>query len=212
LVGGALDGLDLLQRGAPIAGNMAGGTHHAFSGEGAGYCIFNDLAVCARVALGRGQAKRVLVLDLDVHQGDGTAEIFDEEERVFTVSLHGQDNFPFRKKSSDLDLGFSKGTGDEQFLAGLDRTLGQLAGQSFDLLFFQAGVDGLGADALGLLDISREGMKARNERVFRWRRERGVPMLLFMGGGYANPIGPTIDAFSDLFFGAAREYRQAIGN
>ena len=212
LVGGALDGLDLLQRGAPIAGNMAGGTHHAFSGEGAGYCIFNDLAVCARVALGRGQAKRVLVLDLDVHQGDGTAEIFEEEERVFTVSLHGQDNFPFRKKSSDLDLGFSKGTGDEQFLAGLDRTLGQLAGQSFDLLFFQAGVDGLGADALGLLDISREGMKARNERVFRWRRERRVPMLLFMGGGYANPIGPTIDAFSDLFFGAAREYRQAIGS
>jgi len=87
-----------------------------------------------------------------------------------------------------------------------------LDGQSFDLLFFQAGVDGLGADALGLLDISREGMKARNERVFSWRRERGVPMLVFMGGGYANPIDPTVDAFTDLFFGAAREYRQAIGS
>ncbi|MDG1172760.1 MAG: histone deacetylase, partial [Opitutales bacterium] len=105
LVGGALDGLDLLHGGAAIAGNMAGGTHHAFAGEGAGYCIFNDLAVCAEVALGSGQAERVLVLDLDVHQGDGTAEIFKNEERVFTVSLHGQDNFPFRKKKSDLDLG-----------------------------------------------------------------------------------------------------------
>ena len=211
LVGGALDGLDLLHGGAPIAGNMAGGTHHAFAGEGAGYCIFNDLAVCARVALGRGQAERVLVLDLDVHQGDGTAEIFKNEERVFTVSLHGQDNFPFRKKKSDLDLGFPKGTDDEAFLDGLDRTLEQLDDQSFDLLFFQAGVDGLGADALGLLDLSREGMKARNDRVFKWCRERGVPMLLFMGGGYANPIDPTVDSFADLFFGAAREYRRSMG-
>ena len=211
LVGGALDGLDLLQGGAPIAGNMAGGTHHAFAGEGTGYCIFNDLAVCALVALGRGQAQRVLVLDLDVHQGDGTAEIFKKNDRVFTVSLHGQDNFPFRKKTSDIDLGFPKGTGDEKFLAGLDRILLQLDSQSFDLLFFQAGVDGLRADALGLLDLTRTGMKARNERVFSWRRERGVPMLLFMGGGYANPIDPTVDAFADLFFGAACEYRKAIG-
>ena len=210
LVGGALDGLDLLKNGEPIAGNMAGGTHHAFAGEGAGYCIFNDLAVCAKVALGCGMAKRILVLDLDVHQGDGTAEIFSEDDRVFTVSLHGQDNFPFRKKTSDFDLGFFKGTGDEEFLAGLDRTLGQLDDLSFDLLFFQAGVDGLGADALGLLNLTREGMNRRNERVYSWRRERGVPLLLFMGGGYANPIDPTVDAFADLFFGAAREYQKAI--
>jgi acetoin utilization deacetylase AcuC-like enzyme len=210
LVGGALDGLDLLKSGEPIAGNMAGGTHHAFAGEGAGYCIFNDLAVCAKVALGCGMAKRVLVLDLDVHQGDGTAEIFKGDDRVFTVSLHGQDNFPFRKKTSDFDLGFSKGTEDEEFLIGLDRTLGQLDDLSFDLLFFQAGVDGLEADALGLLNLTREGMNRRNELVFNWRRERGVPLLLFMGGGYANPIDPTVDAFADLFFGAAQEYQQAI--
>jgi len=157
LVGGALDGLDLLAKGFPISGNMAGGTHHAFRREGAGYCIFNDLAICAEFALGRGQAERVLILDLDVHQGDGTAEIFQGDDRVYTVSLHGQDNFPFRKKTSDLDLGFSKGAGDEEFLDGLDRTLAQLSDQSFDLIFFQAGVDALSADALGLLNLTERG-------------------------------------------------------
>ena len=212
LVGGAIEGLDLLHQGVPIAGNMAGGTHHAFRGEGAGYCIFNDLAVCAEIALQRGQAKRVLVLDLDVHQGDGTAEIFQVDDRVFTVSVHGQDNFPFRKKSSDLDIGLAKGGGDEEFLSAVDQAIKQVSGESFDLLFFQAGVDALEMDALGLLKVSREGMRARNERVFEWRRELRVPMLLFMGGGYSNPIDYTVDAFADLFFGAAREYREAWSN
>ncbi len=210
LIGGAIEGLDLLQLGMPIAGNMAGGTHHAFRREGAGYCIFNDLAVCAEVALQRGQAERVLVLDLDVHQGDGTAEIFQGDDRVFTVSVHGQDNFPFRKKRSDLDIGLPKGVGDEQFLSAVDQVIGELSGQSFDLLFFQAGVDALETDALGLLKVSRKGMRARNERVFAWRRKLGVPMLLFMGGGYSEPIDHSVDAFADLFFGAAREYRHAL--
>lgn len=210
LVGGAVEGLDLLSSGAPLAGNMAGGTHHAFRGEGAGYCIFNDLAVCAEIALGRGQASRILVLDLDVHQGDGTAEIFREDDRVFTVSIHGQDNFPFRKKKSDLDIGLPKGTEDQEFLGVLDRALAQLSKVPFDMVFYQAGVDGLRYDALGLLNLSREGMRQRNERVFEWRRELEVPMLLFMGGGYSDPIDHTVDAFTDLFLGAGREYRLAI--
>ena len=210
LVGGAVEGLNLLSSGAPLAGNMAGGTHHAFRGEGAGYCIFNDLAVCAEIALGRGQASRILVLDLDVHQGDGTAEIFREDDRVFTVSIHGQDNFPFRKKKSDLDIGLPKGTGDQEFLGVLDRALAQLSKVPFDMVFYQAGVDGLRYDALGLLNLSREGMRQRNERVFEWRRELEVPMLLFMGGGYSDPIDHTVDAFTDLFLGAGREYRLAI--
>ncbi len=210
LVGGAVEGLDLLGSGAPLAGNMAGGTHHAFRGEGAGYCIFNDLAVCAEIALGRGQASRILVLDLDVHQGDGTAEIFREDDRVFTVSIHGQDNFPFRKKKSDLDIGLPKGTEDQEFLGVLDRALAQLSKVPFDMVFYQAGVDGLRYDALGLLNLSREGMRQRNERVFEWRREHEVPMLLFMGGGYSDPIDHTVDAFTDLFLGAGREYRLAI--
>ena len=210
LVGGAVEGLNLLSSGAPLAGNMAGGTHHAFRGEGAGYCIFNDLAVCAEIALGRGQASRILVLDLDVHQGDGTAEIFREDDRVFTVSIHGQDNFPFRKKKSDLDIGLPKGTEDQEFLGVLDRALAQLSKVPFDMVFYQAGVDGLRYDALGLLNLSREGMRQRNERVFEWRRELEVPMLLFMGGGYSDPIDHTVDAFTDLFLGAGREYRLAI--
>ena len=210
LVGGAVEGLDLLGSGAPLAGNMAGGTHHAFRGEGAGYCIFNDLAVCAEIALGRGRASRILVLDLDVHQGDGTAEIFREDDRVFTVSIHGQDNFPFRKKKSDLDIGLPKGTEDQEFLGVLDRALAQLSKVPFDMVFYQAGVDGLRYDALGLLNLSREGMRQRNERVFEWRRELEVPMLLFMGGGYSDPIDHTVDAFTDLFLGAGREYRLAI--
>jgi acetoin utilization deacetylase AcuC-like enzyme len=210
LVGGAIEGLDLLNQGVPITGNMAGGTHHAFRGEGAGYCIFNDLAVCAEIALRRGQATRVLVLDLDVHQGDGTADIFKNDDRVITASIHGQDNFPFRKKRSDLDVGLPKGTGDEEFLSAVDQVIENLSEQSFDLLFFQAGVDALQMDALGLLNLTREGMRSRNEKVFAWRRELNLPMLLFMGGGYSNPIGYTVDAFVDLFLEAAREYQDAL--
>ncbi len=207
LVGGALDGLDLLDQGEKIAGNMAGGTHHAFRKEGAGYCIFNDLAICAEVALRRAQAKHILILDLDVHQGDGTASIFEEDDRVYTVSLHGQDNFPFRKKNSDFDLGFPKGTGDEEFLLGLEQTLNQMSDLHFDLVFFQAGVDGLKEDALGLLNLTREGMQLRNQMVFEWRKRNELPLLIFMGGGYSNPIDSTVNAFTDLFLEAARQYQ-----
>ncbi|MBT3667458.1 MAG: histone deacetylase, partial [Opitutae bacterium] len=205
LVGGALDSLGELLNGASIAGNMAGGTHHSFRGEGAGYCIFNDLAVCTEVALQQKNINRVLILDLDVHQGDGTAEIFAGDERVYTVSLHGENNFPFRKKRSDLDIGFPDGMKDEKYLDSLDRVLEKLALDEFDLIFFQAGVDGLASDALGLLSLSREGLDRRNKKVFEWRRSLGIPLLIFMGGGYAKPITDTVDAFCDLFLEASRE-------
>ncbi|MBT5716636.1 MAG: histone deacetylase [Opitutae bacterium] len=205
LVGGALDALNDLLEGALISGNMAGGTHHAFRGEGAGYCIFNDLAVCTEVALQQKNINRVLILDLDVHQGDGTAEIFAGDERVYTVSLHGENNFPFRKKRSDLDIGFPDGMKDEKYLDSLDRVLEKLALDEFDLIFFQAGVDGLASDALGLLSLSREGLDRRNKKVFEWRRSLGIPLLIFMGGGYAKPITDTVDAFCDLFLEASRE-------
>lgn len=211
LVGGALDGLDDVFRGSPLAGNMAGGTHHAFHGAGSGYCIFNDLAICAEVALGRPGVNRILILDLDVHQGDGTAEIFDGDDRVFTLSLHGKNNFPFRKKSSDLDIGFKDGTTDEEYLSVLSQVLEQMSGGNFDLIFFQAGVDGLASDALGLLNLTREGMRERNKRVFEWRKRLDLPLLLFMGGGYANPIDDTVNAFCDLFLAAAREYGSFSG-
>lgn len=205
LVGGALEGLNDLLNGATIAGNMAGGTHHAFRGEGSGYCIFNDIAIAAEVALKTESVNRILVIDLDVHQGDGTAEIFRNDPRVYTLSLHGENNFPFRKKTSDFDLGFANGTKDEEYLSQLDQVLKGLINEPFDLIFFQAGVDGLDSDSLGLLSLTRAGLKKRNAQIFQFRKKVMKPMLIFMGGGYAKPIEDTVDAFCDLFLGASEE-------
>ena len=205
LVGGALEGLNDLLNGATIAGNMAGGTHHAFRDEGSGYCIFNDIAIAAEVALKTESVNRILVIDLDVHQGDGTAEIFRNDPRVYTVSLHGENNFPFRKKTSDFDLGFANGTKDEEYLSQLDQVLKGLINEPFDLIFFQAGVDGLDSDSLGLLSLTRAGLKKRNAQIFQFRKKVMKPMLIFMGGGYAKPIEDTVDAFCDLFLGASEE-------
>ena len=204
LTGGALQALEqVLVYGHTMAGNMAGGTHHAFRKEGAGYCIFNDLAICAEQALLNSAVEKILILDLDVHQGDGTAKIFEGDERVFTVSLHGKNNFPFRKQTSDWDVEFENDTGDEEYLTVLDEVLSKLSNQAFDLVFFQAGVDALDSDALGLLNLSREGLGKRNQRVFAWREQMELPMVIFMGGGYAKPIDDTVDAFTDLFMEAA---------
>ena len=204
LTGGALQALEqVLVFGHTMAGNMAGGTHHAFRKEGAGYCIFNDLAICAEQALLNSAVEKILILDLDVHQGDGTAKIFEGDERVFTVSLHGKNNFPFRKQTSDWDVEFENDTGDEEYLTVLDEVLSKLCLQAFDLVFFQAGVDALDSDALGLLNLSREGLRKRNQRVFAWREQMELPMVIFMGGGYAKPIDDTVDAFTDLFLEAA---------
>ena len=206
LVGGALEGLfEVLDNGL-LAGNMAGGTHHAFRDCGAGYCIFNDLAICAFRALTDPRVNRILILDLDVHQGDGTAEILKDEEGVHTVSLHGEGNFPFRKKISDLDVAFANGTGDEEYLCELGSVLRKLSGQGFDLVFLQAGVDGLTEDGLGLLDLTRPGLRERNRMVLEWRRREAVPMLIFMGGGYSSPIDHTVEAFCDLFLAAGKEF------
>ena len=204
LTGGALQAMEqVLIRGRTIAGNMAGGTHHAFREVGSGYCIFNDLAICAEQALVHAGVEKILILDLDVHQGDGTAKIFENDERVFTVSLHGKNNFPFRKQVSDWDLEFENDTEDGEYLETLEDVLAKLARMQFDLIFFQAGVDGLASDALGLLNLSREGLKKRNEKVFDWRDNLDLPMVIFMGGGYAQPIEDTVDAFTDLFMEAA---------
>ena len=204
LTGGALQALEqVLFYGHTMAGNMAGGTHHAFRKEGAGYCIFNDLAICAEQALLNSAVEKILILDLDVHQGDGTAKIFEGDERVFTVSLHGKNNFPFRKQTSDWDVEFENDTGDEEYLTVLDEVLSKLSNQACDLVFFQAGVDALDSDALGLLKLSREGLGKRNQRVFAWRERMQLPMVIFMGGGYAKPIDDTVDAFTDLFMEAA---------
>ena len=206
LMGGSLGALNSVLDGDLFAANLGGGTHHAFRSEGSGYCIFNDLAICAEVALRRDVISRILILDLDVHQGDGTAEIFKDDQRVFTVSLHGKRNFPFKKATSDWDVEFEKGVDDDNYITSLDGVLNQLKRERFDLIFFQAGVDALAMDHLGTLALSRSGMKIRNQKVIQWRRAMGCPIVLFMGGGYSRPIEHTVDAFCDLFIDFAKEF------
>lgn len=192
----------VLGEGYSVAGNLAGGTHHAFADAGAGYCVFNDLAVAAAVARRDFGVRRVLVLDLDVHQGDGTAAIFEREPEVFTFSIHGERNFPFRKRRSDLDVALPDGTTDTTYLDALDTHLPKALEQARpELVLLQAGVDPLAEDALGRMALTRAGLAERNRRVLE--RTRGLPRVVTMGGGYARPIERTVEALGDLFEAAA---------
>ena len=200
LTGGALNALGaLLQEGHRVAANMAGGTHHAHRDFGAGYCIFNDIAICAKWGQNHFNIKKVLVMDLDVHQGDGTASIFSGDESVFTFSMHCDANFPFRKTKSDLDVGLPQGSTDGFYLETLNTHLHGLAQFKPDILFFQAGVDPLQEDHLGRLDLTQDGLMERNRVVLEFARDLDIPCLVFMGGGYAKPISHTVEAFVNLF-------------
>ena len=186
-----------------LSGNLAGGTHHSHRDFGSGYCVFNDLSVCALLARDYHGCSRVVVLDLDVHQGDGTASILEEEEGVTTISVHCKQNFPFRKAESDYDLVVEAGSGDDEYLSVIDDAMTIVERYEPDVILFQAGVDGLSEDALGRLDVSREGMRYRNKKVFDYVLDSQVPCVVFMGGGYSDPIEHTVDALMDLFRGAA---------
>ena len=210
LMGGAIAALDHVMENGGIAGNMAGGTHHAHYDFGSGYCIFNDLAVCSLLALRKYQLTKIAVIDLDVHQGDGTATILQNVDEVLTISVHCKQNFPFRKSESDHDLELPANAGDEEILAMVAKALEIAKEFNPELILFQAGVDGLATDALGKLNISRQAMSKRNEIVFDLAVERLIPTLVFMGGGYSNPIRHTIDAFSDLFLSASRANNQFL--
>jgi len=203
LMGGAIAALNHVVENGGIAGNMAGGTHHAHYDFGSGYCIFNDLAVCALLALQEHNYERVAILDLDVHQGDGTATILQNIDGALTISLHCQENFPFRKAVSDHDLELEANSSDEQFLQKVNQAIDIATKFNPQLLLYQAGVDGLGTDALGKLNITREGMGERNKLVFDMAVKHSIPTVVFMGGGYSKPISHTIDAFCDLFTAAA---------
>lgn len=179
-----------------IAGSLAGGTHHAYREFGAGYCVFNDLAIAARRLLDRGAVQRVLVFDVDVHQGDGTAAIFADDPRVFTCSLHGEKNFPSRKPASDLDVPLADDTGDEAYLAALDAALDEALERSRpDVVLYQGGVDVLGADHLGRLALTAGGVEERDRRALSRFRGDGLPVALTLGGGYAKPIDASIEAY-----------------
>ena len=210
LMGGAIAALDHVMENGGIAGNMAGGTHHAHYDFGSGYCIFNDLAVCSLLALSKYGVTKIAVVDFDVHQGDGTATILQNIDEVLTISVHCRQNFPFRKSESDYDLELPANAGDEEILAMVAKALEITKQFDPELILFQAGVDGLATDALGKLNISRQGMSKRNEMVFDLAIEQLIPTVVFMGGGYSNPISHTIDAFSDLFLSASKANKQFL--
>jgi acetoin utilization deacetylase AcuC-like enzyme len=167
------------------AANTAGGSHHALFDTGAGYCVFNDLAIAAHRLLADGEAQRILILDLDVHQGDGTAALTAAEPRVFTLSLHADKNFPARKQASTLDVPLPDALGDEAYLAALADALPPvLASFAPDLILYQAGVDPHALDKLGRLALSDAGLEARDRYVMRSARAAGVPLASTLGGGY----------------------------
>jgi acetoin utilization deacetylase AcuC-like enzyme len=193
-VGGTVEAArEALTRG--WGGNLAGGTHHAFRNEGAGFCVFNDIAVAVRALA----VDRVAVVDLDVHQGDGTAAIFADDANVLTVSVHGSHNFPFRKQLSRIDVPLPDGTGDDEYLDAVRRTLPAVREFGPKLVFYQSGVDGLHTDRLGRLGLTHAGLAERDRLVFEFCAAAGVPCAVTLGGGYAEPITDTVRAHAATF-------------
>ncbi len=180
--------------------NVAGGTHHAFADRGEGYCCFNDQAVAANYLLDQALAKKILIVDLDVHQGNGTAAIFREEPRVFTFSMHGERNYPLRKEQSDLDIALPDGLTDEPYLQILRETLPRLLDeQQPDFVFYQSGVDILESDKLGRLNISRAGCRERDRLVLSLCHQNRIPVAVSMGGGYSPRIADIVEAHANTF-------------
>jgi len=180
--------------------NIAGGTHHAFTDHGEGYCLLNDNALAANVLLKRNTVKKVLVVDLDVHQGNGTAEIFCNNDDVFTFSMHGERNYPTQKMISDLDVPLKCGTGDLEYLSILEKELRVLIDREKpDLIFYQAGVDVLEGDKFGRLSLSLTGCMERDNIVLSMCRKLSIPVVVTMGGGYSRKISTIIDAHANTF-------------
>jgi acetoin utilization deacetylase AcuC-like enzyme len=194
-----------------LAANLAGGTHHAGVAGGAGFCVFNDVAVAARLAQAEHarqsrQVLQVAIIDLDVHQGDGTARIFADDPCVFTLSLHGARNYPFRKARSDLDCELPDGCGDAEYLQALDGALDELSHRfDPDLLIYLAGADPHEDDRLGRLSLSFEGLEARDRRVFDWAWQRRLPLAFVMAGGYGKRLESTLQ-IQETTFRVALEY------
>ncbi|MGO2213947.1 histone deacetylase family protein [Psychrobacter alimentarius] len=183
-----------------VAMNVAGGTHHAFADHGEGFCVFNDVCIASNLLLNRGQAQKILVVDLDVHQGNGNASIMANESRVFVFSMHGAKNYPFRKQVSDLDIELDNDTGDEKYLRILKDTLPRLITEfAPDLIFYQSAVDVLATDKLGKLGLTIEGCKARDEYVLHQAKLADIPIAIVMGGGYSEDIEDVVEAHCNTF-------------
>ena len=182
-----------------IAGNLAGGTHHAFRDVGEGFCVLNDLAIAIQTLRREGRIQRAAVIDLDVHQGDGTAAIFQGDCDILTLSIHGEHNFPFRKQRSSIDIGLHDGAGDEEFLKALGDSLPAVEEFRPDLILYQSGVDALREDRLGRLRMTLDGLKQRDHFVFERTNRAKLPVAITLGGGYSEPVEMTVAAHANTF-------------
>jgi len=199
IMGGTLEATNYAREHG-IAMNIAGGTHHAFTDRGEGFCLLNDIAIGANYLLDNGLANKVLVIDLDVHQGNGTAEIFRDEQRVFTFSMHGEKNYPMHKEISDLDVEMPDGASDDHYLKSLDSNLNRLLDEvEPDFIFFQCGVDVLATDKLGRLGMSIEGCKMRDRKVLEMAKDNQIPLVASMGGGYSEKIAHIVEAHANTY-------------
>lgn len=196
---GTIDGA-LYAKQYGLAFNVAGGTHHAGSNWGEGFCLLNDQAIAANYLIVNKIYNRILIIDLDVHQGNGTAEILEKQPAVFTFSMHGEKNFPFRKEVSDLDIGLDEGVTDEAYLSILQETLPQLYERHQpEFVFYLSGVDVLSTDKLGKLALSKAGCKERDRMVFQFCKDHSLPVQVSMGGGYSPDIRDIVDAHCTTF-------------
>jgi acetoin utilization deacetylase AcuC-like enzyme len=191
--------------------NLAGGTHHAFADRGEGFCVFNDVAVASRVLQRGGHARRIAVIDCDVHQGNGTAAIFRGDPTVFTFSMHGAKNYPFRKETSDLDVELEDGTGDEPYLAQLAHCLDVvLDTHRPDVAFYLAGADPYEGDRLGRLELTIAGLRRRDELVLDACRAAGLPVVITMSGGYASDVDAIVTIHANTIRTAVQSCRNAF--
>ncbi|MGB6037666.1 MAG: histone deacetylase [Cryomorphaceae bacterium] len=190
-----------------VSANIAGGTHHAYRDRGEGFCLLNDIGIGSAYAMEELGLQKILVVDLDVHQGNGTAKIFENDRRVFTFSMHGAKNYPLHKEKSDLDIGLPDGTEDAEYLSILGKTLPDLMDEIRPgLVFFQSGVDVLASDKLGRLALTLDGCKKRDEIVFSETKKRGIPAVFNMGGGYSKKISVIIEAHANTYRTARELY------
>lgn len=204
-VGGTIGASDDAFR-TGLGGNLAGGTHHAFRDQGAGFCVFNDIAVAILTLRRAGHLQRAAVIDLDVHQGDGTAAIFRDDPTVLTISVHGRNNFPFRKQQSSIDVDLPDGTCDSEYLAAVEQVLPGVFEFAPEILFYQSGVDAMAGDRLGRLGLTIDGLKQRDRLVLKFCRTHRVPVVITLGGGYAEPVALTVAAHANTFRMAAEIY------
>ena len=180
-------------------GNLAGGTHHAFRADGSGFCVFNDIAIAIQWLRAKGRIQRAAVIDLDVHQGDGTAQIFESDPDVLTLSLHARSNFPFRKQRSTIDVELDDDTRDAEYLNALDAVLPRVFAFHPDIVFYQSGVDPLASDTLGRLALTHAGLQQRDRTVLTAACDHKTPIVITLGGGYSRPIDLTVEAHANTY-------------